>query len=268
MIEGIITSESDKIQEITAQRQAKAQRAARSAQVRAAKAEHERRRKRLFAERGARGLNCRAAVTDSPRPPPVEPTLLKEDVATAGVVYLSSSAETLSRYTSELNGRSASGGSARKGIRHDRHPTALKFGFRLSSISRPDLRLAKNFIPVPFQKAISNHYNDKVVSAQNVLKDITELDDEISLFITMNNFLPRSVVSVALDARAMNRDRSYLPSKDADYTFVIYGQPFDRRYQCMPLHTISSAEGQSDDAVKAAIDQVCQALTDRDLVVK
>jgi hypothetical protein len=36
----------------------------------------------------------------------------------------------------------------------------------------------------------------------------------------------------------------------------------------MPLHTISSAKGQSDDAVKAALDQVCQALTDRGLVVK
>jgi hypothetical protein len=67
---------------------------------------------------------------------------------------------------------------------------------------------------------------------------------------------------------AMNRDRLYLPSKYADYTFVISGQPVEWRYQCMPLHIISSAKSQSDDAIKAAIDQVCQALTDRGLVVK
>ncbi|MDR0640495.1 MAG: hypothetical protein LBF65_02070, partial [Holosporales bacterium] len=77
-----------------------------------------RRRKWLFAERGARLLNWRAGVTDSPAAPPVEPALLEEEVVTADIVYLSSSAETLSRYTSELNEPSAIAGSARKGICH------------------------------------------------------------------------------------------------------------------------------------------------------
>jgi hypothetical protein len=36
----------------------------------------------------------------------------------------------------------------------------------------------------------------------------------------------------------------------------------------MPVHTISSTKAQSEDAVKAAIDQVYQVLTDRGLVVK
>jgi hypothetical protein len=221
MTEGIIASESYKIQEIAAQRQAKAQRAARSAQVRAAIAEHGRIRKWVFASRGIQVLNVRVASTDSPPVTPVEPTLLEEDVVTADVVYLSSSAETLSRYTSELNELSAIVSSARKAIRDDRHPTALKFGFLLPSISRLVLRLAKNFIPLPSRKTIYNYYNDKVVSAQNILKDMTELDDQISLFIAMNNLPPRSAVSVAIDAMAMNRDWSSLPSKDGDYTFVI-----------------------------------------------
>jgi phenylpyruvate tautomerase PptA (4-oxalocrotonate tautomerase family) len=184
------------------------------------------------------------------------------------VVYLSSSAETLSRYTSELNERSASVGSARKRIRYDRHPTALKCQFLLSSLSRLALRLAENFMSLSFQKTIDNHDNDKVVSARNILHGIPKLDGQISLFMTTNNLPPPSVVSVAIDAMAMNRDRSYLPSKDADYRCAIYRQPVDRRYQGMPLHTISSTKGQSNAAVKAVIDQVCQAFTDRDLVVE
>jgi hypothetical protein len=86
MIEGIIVSEGYKIQEIAAQRQANAQKAARYEQMRFAKAQHEKRRKHTFAERGARLLDWRNAVRNSPLSPPVEPTLLEEDVVSTDVV--------------------------------------------------------------------------------------------------------------------------------------------------------------------------------------
>jgi hypothetical protein len=54
MIEGMIMIEGYKIQEIAAQRQANAQKAARYEQIRFAKAQHEKRRKQTFPERGAR----------------------------------------------------------------------------------------------------------------------------------------------------------------------------------------------------------------------
>jgi hypothetical protein len=43
----------------------------------------------------------------------------------------------------------------------------------------------------------------------------------------MNNLQEGAPVSVAVGAMAMSADRSYLPSKDTDYSFVIYGQPSD-----------------------------------------
>jgi hypothetical protein len=190
MIEGITLSEGYKIQEIAASRQANAQKAARYEQIRFAKVQHEKRRKETFAERGARLLDWRNAVRNSPPAATVEPTLLEEDVVSADVVFPPSSQNTLSQYQSELKKLSGIAGSSTKGIRDDHYPTALKFGFLLASISRPALRLTKNFIPLPSQKTIYNHYHDKVVSAQDDLKDLARLNAQISLFITMNQLPP------------------------------------------------------------------------------
>jgi hypothetical protein len=217
MIKGILVNEGDKIQEIAAHRQANAQKAARYEQIRFAKAQHEKRRKQTFAEHGARLLDWRHPVGNSPPALPVEPTLLEEDVVSAAVSPPSSQ-NTLLQYQSELNKLSGIAGSSTKGIRSDQDPTALKFRFLLASISRSALRFAKNFIPLLSQKTSDNHYHDKVVSAQNDLKDLPRLNDQISPLITMNQLSPSSV---AVDAMAMNPDQSDLPSKDADYTFAI-----------------------------------------------
>jgi hypothetical protein len=120
---------------------------------------------------------------------------------------------------------------------------ALKFRFLLSSFSRSARRPATNFIPLPSQKTIFAHCKDLIAAAECSLPYVSKIDEKISLFIDLNKRPPDSVVLVAIDAVAMNPDRSYLPSKGADYGFVIDGQPLDRRDRCFLPHAILSSKG-------------------------
>jgi hypothetical protein len=95
-----------------------------------------------------------------------------------------------------------------------------------------------------------------------------QIDGQIQLFLEMTNLPEHSVVSVPVDAMAMNADRSYLPSKKSDSAFVIFVQPLDRRYRCLPLHVMRHESGQATSDVQAAIAAVCEALWRHPVVVK
>jgi hypothetical protein len=97
---------------------------------------------------------------------------------------------------------------------------------------------------------------------------LANLDGQINTFITMNNLTDGEPVSVAVDAMAMSPDRAHLPGKNADYSFVIYGQPLSRGHRCLPLHVITARSGQATADIRAAVDEICTRLTNRGLVVK
>jgi hypothetical protein len=97
---------------------------------------------------------------------------------------------------------------------------------------------------------------------------MAQIDSQIQLFLEMTKLPEQSVVSVAVDAMAMNADRSYLPSKKSDSVFVIFVQTLDRRYRCLPLHVMRHESGQVTPDVQAALSEVCEALLRHQVVVK
>jgi hypothetical protein len=147
-------------------------------------------------------------------------------------------------------------------------PMVLDFAFLLSSTSRAALRLARRFMPLPCPNTVYAYYKDHLKAAESSLTNIENLDDQITTFIKMNKLPEHAPVSVAVDAMAMSPDRSYLPAKDADYSFVIYGQPLDRKYRCLPLHVITARSGNATAEVRKIVDDVCERLSNRGLIVK
>jgi hypothetical protein len=97
---------------------------------------------------------------------------------------------------------------------------------------------------------------------------LENLDGQIDTFIQMNRLPQIKRVSVAVNAMAMSPDRSYLPGQNANYSFVIYGQPLGRKYRCLPLHVIAARSGNAMKEVQTLVDEVCTRLTNRGLVVK
>jgi hypothetical protein len=88
------------------------------------------------------------------------------------------------------------------------------------------------------------------------------------VFLEITNLPEHSIVSVAVDVMAMNADHSCLPSKKSDSAFVIFVQPLDRRYRCLPLHVMRHESGEVTPDVQAAIAEVCEALWRHQIVVK
>jgi hypothetical protein len=109
--------------------------------------------------------------------------------------------------------------------RSDKFCTVVRVAFLISSTSRAALRLTTNFMPLPCPNNGYNHYMDKLKNTESALSNIEKLDAQIATFIEMNQLSVRAPVPVAVDAVAMAHDRSYVPGKNADYSFVIYDQP-------------------------------------------
>jgi hypothetical protein len=98
--------------------------------------------------------------------------------------------------------------------------------------------------------------------------DIDKVDDQITTLVEMNSLPDGAFISVAVDAMAMSPDRSHLPGKTADDSFVIYGQPLDRQFRCLPLHVITGDFGQATEKVRAAMEAVCNGVSRPGFVVK
>jgi hypothetical protein len=174
------------------------------------------------------------------------------------------------RFLEELNRLSRLSATDMTNRNYDNFPTLLQFSFLISSTSTASLRLARLFMQLPCGKTVYNRYKGRMQEAKSGLSQLANLDAQIDTFIEMNK-LPQNGterVSVAVDAMAMTPDRSNLPRKNADYSFVIYGQPLNRNYRCLPLHVITAKSGNATKSVQKVVDEVCTRLANRGLIVK
>jgi hypothetical protein len=101
------------------------------------------------------------------------------------------------------------------------------------------------------------------------LLGIQHVNEQIRLFIRSANLPDKVIVSVAVDAIAMNPDRSYLPSSKSDYAFVVFVQPLDRRYLCFALHVKQKkGSGNATVEIREAVIEICWALSGHGILVK
>jgi hypothetical protein len=101
---------------------------------------------------------------------------------------------------------------------------------------------------------------------EEILRNLGRLKEQIQAFIAVNH-MSDSPISVSVDAMAMNPDGSTLPTDDARYVFVIYGQPLDPRLKCMAFHVIEAHSGNAKDAVQRVIDQASGILAEEQMRV-
>jgi hypothetical protein len=172
------------------------------------------------------------------------------------------------RYRRELEELLTVAPNARSHISWDDFPISLSLGFIFSSLSRPALKLAYSFLPLPSESTISRRFNPLIAEHEKLLKDIANLESRVDLFIKLSGVKKNAAVSVAVDAMAMSPDRSCLAAKSSDYLFVFYAQPLDRRDKCFPLHIHQGKSGQAKDEVQKLLDRVCAALSARGLNVR
>jgi hypothetical protein len=197
----------------------------RLAMAREARQQKQAERIQKFQERGIRLLDWRAQIyvpnpsREGMNAAPV--TLLDEAVLDTDVDYNAAEA-TATQLFIELNALAKIPKHDTLNRRFDKFPTVLRSAFLVSSTSRAALRLGMNFMPLPCPNKVYNHYMDKLKDAESALSNIEKLDDQIATFIEMNQLPEHMPVSVAVDPMPMTHDRSYLPGKNADYSFVIY----------------------------------------------
>jgi hypothetical protein len=243
----------------------------RMAQVREARNVHQERRKGVFRMAGERLNKWRELLRSPPE--------LDEEVDSALITVLDGAVvdDCLSftgdkglavRFLGELNRLASLSPREMASLNYDDFPTLLQFAFLLSSTCAASLRLARLFMHLPCQKTVYNKYKRTMKDTKSGLSDLQNLDRQIDTFIGMNHLPNEEPVSVAVDAMAMSPDRAYLPGKNADYSFVIYGQPLNRQYRCLPLHVIPAKSGNATKDVQKVVDEVCERLTNRGLVVK
>jgi hypothetical protein len=123
-------------------------------------------------------------------------------------------------------------------------------------------------MPLSCPKTGYNHSKIRVKNAKSALLNINKLADQITTFLEVNSFPDGIFISVSVDVMTMSPNRSSLPSNATDYSFVIYGQLLDRRFQCLPLHVITGDSARATEKVRGAVDVVCDSLTRRIFVVK
>jgi hypothetical protein len=153
--------------------------------------------------------------------------------------------------------------------RYESCPTTVKLAFLVSALSRPALRLTRPFFPFPSDSTLRNLFREQHDAIATQLVEIEQVHAQIDLFIKTTKLPTNAVVSVAVDAIAMNPDRSYLPTKKSDYAFVVFVQPLDRRYRCFPLHVKrKEGSGNATAEVRKAVSAVCEALSRHGIVVK
>jgi hypothetical protein len=152
--------------------------------------------------------------------------------------------------------------------RFKNHPLSLRFGFLLASHSRPALEVAREFLPLPSYQTICEYYRDDARAVEAGVSKLEKIGDQIQLIMTNSGLPSGSMVSVAVDATAMNPSKATLPATQSENIFVLYLQPLDRRYGCWPLHVMNHPSGRATEEVTTAIDVTCKALADHGLVVK
>jgi hypothetical protein len=161
-------------------------------------------------------------------------------------------------------------------VRWANYPISTHLAFLLSAVGERSLLIGRCFAQLRGTRTVFSHYSPKLNRIESQLLRPLATKDQIDEFIQLNHLTPQSPgekvphtpISVSCDAAAMNPDGSTLPSENSEYAFVIYGQPLDRRYSCMPLHVIKAKSGAANETVQLSIDNVCSGLEDRGFNVK
>jgi hypothetical protein len=144
----------------------------------------------------------------------------------------------------------------------------VKLGFPVFSLSRPVLQLLGRYLPFPCEKTIHRWFHTPKEQVIRQLTHLDQIDEQIQLFMKAINLPPNSVASLVVNVIAMNPDRSHLPSKGFEHTFVIFSQQLDRQYRCLHVHIKSHGSGQATPDVWNAIKMVADVLSKPNLIVK
>jgi hypothetical protein len=156
----------------------------------------------------------------------------------------------------------------RKHVTYSDYPVTLSVAFLLCSLSRPVLRLAHHFLPLPCDSTIYLHYGDTLKAMKKNLASEETIVNQAQEFMRISGVQPGDVVSVAVDAMAMAPDRVCLAAKSSDYLFVYYAQPLNRSNKCMALHMFKGNSGSAVADVQKRLELICHVLTELGVQVK
>jgi hypothetical protein len=157
---------------------------------------------------------------------------------------------------------------ARERVRWSQYPVSLSFGFLLCSLSRPALRLARSFLPLPSESTLYRYFGHDINEQEANIEMSSKIPTRIDLFMKLSGVQPGDVVSVAVDAMAMSPDRSCLAAHSSDYLLVFYAQPLARPNKCLALHVHKGASGQAGKEVQTLLDFICDMLSQRGIQVR
>jgi hypothetical protein len=91
---------------------------------------------------------------------------------------------------------------------------------------------------------------------------------QIVRFVELNELPADPLNSIAIDAIPLTPDRSCIPAKGSDYAFVVYSQPWEWKFKCLPLHVIQGDSEEADAEIRALISTICDCLAEQGLELK
>jgi hypothetical protein len=107
----------------------------------------------------------------------VDPAVRKDILPIIDRGYkLSSPLNAIREYQTELESLSTLNDKQEKQRRYSECPRTMQFAFLLSSLSRPALRLARQFVPLPSESSIWCHYHETLEAIAVNLTDRARID--------------------------------------------------------------------------------------------
>jgi hypothetical protein len=108
----------------------------------------------------------------------------------------------------------------------------LNLGFLFASHSRSALEVAREFVSLLFYQTICEHYREQTHAVEAAMSKLDNIDDQIELAVSNSDLPADSIVSVGIDAMAMNSGKSTFPGSHSEYLLVLDVQSLDRRCNC------------------------------------
>jgi hypothetical protein len=84
---------------------------------------------------------------------------------------------------------------------------------------------ARNFLPLPSYTTVMATFSPRRQEIDFGLCDETDSGEQIRCSMHNTGLLPRSPVSLAVGALALNQDNTTLPARDASYCFIFHVRP-------------------------------------------
>jgi hypothetical protein len=91
---------------------------------------------------------------------------------------------------------------------------------------------------------------------------LSKQDGQIARFVDLNELPAGSPISVAVAAVEMTSNHSCLQVKRSDCAFVVYSQPLDGRFKCLPLYVIRGDSEQASAEIQTLISALCDCLAE------